>query len=1015
MSRTADPSRDLLFGLIALQNGLIDQDQLVNAFRAWTRDKAHPLAEYLADRGNVDADDRVAVEALVARHLKKHGGEAEKSLAALTAGRSTREGLANIGDPDLGGSLAHVGSASTRHEGDTDPDRTASYVVGAATSDGQRFRVLRPHASGGLGAVFVALDQELHREVALKQILAHHADDATSRRRFLIEAEITGGLEHPGIVPVYGLGTYGDGRPYYTMRFIRGDSLKEAIEAFHGDEGLKKDPGRRSLELRKLLRRFTDVCNAVEYAHSRGVLHRDLKPGNVIVGKHGETLVVDWGLAKATGQAAPASGERILMPSSASGSAETLPGSALGTPAYMSPEQAEGRLDQLGPRSDVYSLGATLYCLLTGGPPFAGEMADVIRSVQRGQFRPPRQVDGSIDRALQAVCLKAMALQPTDRHGSPKALAEDLERWMADEPVSAWREPWGRRALRWMRRRRTAMTAAAAATLVALLGLAGVLAVQARANHSLHAANERERERFDLALEAVRYFHSGVSEDLLLRESQFDGLRNRLLGGARDFYHKLEGMLEGQTDRRSRVALGLAYFEVGELTSRIGSREEALAIHSRALELRQALAREPGAGPAALAAVGLSHQAIGRVLRDMGRAEESLAEQTQGRLLLEAWSKLRPDDIKVARDLQRSFNGTVHALGDLGRWPEVLKATEEMIAFLEPLTRADPANTWALTASAEGYYDIAVSHLNSGHPAAALASLERARAIAQEALESRPDDVGARRMLGLIDNGIGASLGMLNRPTEALASYVRSRNLLESLVKAYPTSTELRFRLSEPLLSLGGALGASGRTAEAQDAYQAALATLEPSVQADPTAGLNRLMLATAHDGLGHLYLLTQSPARAAAAYEAARAIVEPLLAAAPATVYFQSALASSLCGLGILRQQARRPAEAVPLLRRAIATWERIPSPLPGDLYGLACAHAWLGAGLPAIEAGPEAETAMDFLRQAVAAGQRDTAMMRNDPGLEPLRTRTDFRWLMMDLAMPDEPFAAVNEIGPD
>src|SRR5437868_4471590 len=175
------------------------------------------------------------------------------------------------------------------------------------------------------------------------------------------------------------------------MRFIRGDSLKEAIEAFHADERMKSDPSRRSLELRKLLRRFLDVCNAIEYAHSRGVLHRDIKPGNIIIGRHGETLVVDWGLAKATGQADPGSAERTLMPSSAGGSAETRAGSALGTPSYMSPEQAEGQLDRLGPRSDVYSLGATLYCLLTGRPPFEGDdIGEVLRKVQRGDFPAPR-------------------------------------------------------------------------------------------------------------------------------------------------------------------------------------------------------------------------------------------------------------------------------------------------------------------------------------------------------------------------------------------------------------------------------------------------------------------------------------------------------------------------------------------------------------------------------------------------------------------------------------------------
>jgi len=234
----ADADRSLLFGLLALQNGLIDQDQLVAAFRGWTRDRSRALADYLAGRGDLDADDRAAAEALVARHLKKHGGT-EKSLAAVAAGRSTRESLAGLGNPEIEHTLTQLGSGS-----DGEADRTTSYAVGTATTDGRRFRVLRPHAKGGLGAVFVALDAELHREVALKQILDRHADDPTSRARFLLEAEITGGLEHPGLVPVYGLGTYADGRPFYAMRFIRGDSLKEVVDRFHADEALKTDAGR---------------------------------------------------------------------------------------------------------------------------------------------------------------------------------------------------------------------------------------------------------------------------------------------------------------------------------------------------------------------------------------------------------------------------------------------------------------------------------------------------------------------------------------------------------------------------------------------------------------------------------------------------------------------------------------------------------------------------------------------------------------------------------------------------
>ena len=303
MPQSSDPSRDLLFGLLALQTGLIDQAALVAAFHAWTRDKARPLADHLVALGRPRRRQRAAVEALAAVHVedarrRRRDGVWPRSPPASRRSRAWRSSATRTS------TRRWTTSVRPRPIADGDDDATAPpatpWARPPATASGSA--VLRPHARGGLGAVFVALDTELHREVALKQILDHHADDPTSRQRFLLEAEVTGGLEHPGIVPVYGLGTYADGRPYYAMRFIRGDSLKEAIERFHADEALKNDPGRRSLELRKLLRRFIDVCNAIDYAHSRGVLHRDIKPGNIIVGKHGETLVVDWGLAKATGR-----------------------------------------------------------------------------------------------------------------------------------------------------------------------------------------------------------------------------------------------------------------------------------------------------------------------------------------------------------------------------------------------------------------------------------------------------------------------------------------------------------------------------------------------------------------------------------------------------------------------------------------------------------------------------------------------------------------------------------------
>ena len=238
---SADTDRHLLFGLIALQLGLIQEAQLVAAFQAWTRDKSRPLADHLADRGSLDAAGKAAVESMVALHLMVHAGDAGRSLAALPTGRTTREQLEALNDPDLTVTIARFSGSSL----DRRAERSPSEPVGILASGAERFQILRPHARGGLGSVSVALDLELHREVALKQILDSHADDSVSRHRFIQEAEITGGLEHPGIVPVYSLGTSAAGRPYYAMRFIRGESLKEAIDRFHKDEGLKKEPGRR--------------------------------------------------------------------------------------------------------------------------------------------------------------------------------------------------------------------------------------------------------------------------------------------------------------------------------------------------------------------------------------------------------------------------------------------------------------------------------------------------------------------------------------------------------------------------------------------------------------------------------------------------------------------------------------------------------------------------------------------------------------------------------------------------
>jgi WD40 repeat protein/serine/threonine protein kinase len=477
-------AEQLVFGIVALQNNLITRDQLVAAFDAWVQDKSHTLPDVLQSQGALTGVQRGALQNLVEIFLAKHGSNAEKSLGALSSIPQVAPELEKLGDPDLFASLGHVA---------VDSETTLPYREFGS----ERFRILRPHATGGLGQVSVALDQELHREVALKELLPRHADNPINRERFLQEAEITGGLEHPGIIPIYALGQGPDGRPFYAMRFVKGDSLKAAIETFHRlDNPNRNDPGTRQLALRQLLGRFIDVCHAIDYAHSRGVLHRDLKPGNIMLGKHGETLVVDWGLAKSVGRNEIESEEVTLVPvSSLSSSGQTQPGSAIGTPSYMSPEQAAGQLDDLKPTTDVYCLGATLYHVLTGKPPLDkdkdGDVAGILSMVQRGDFRAPRAVLPEIPRELDAICLKAMALKPADRYPSAAALANDLERWLADEPVSAAPDLLHERISRFARKHRGYVQAGALAiALVALVSTLAAFLIDKQRWHNARLADE---------------------------------------------------------------------------------------------------------------------------------------------------------------------------------------------------------------------------------------------------------------------------------------------------------------------------------------------------------------------------------------------------------------------------------------------------------------------------------------------------------------------------------------------
>ena len=499
-------------------------------------------------------------------------------------------------------------SASDTDQPRSDADRKpAEPPVDRSVSETTRFRVVSLHASGGMGHVFVARDDQLHRSVALKEIQEQFADDRHIRDRFLREAEVTGQLEHPGIVPVYAMGHYEDGRPYYVMRMIRGHSLKHAIAALHrlreqGDEHAYR------LELRRLLNRFVTACNTIEYAHSRGVIHRDLKPDNIMLGPYGETLVVDWGLAKVIGSSdvrtdVPGGDDAVVQ---SEGEATTF-GTVTGTPAYMSPEQALGWHDAIKPGSDIYSLGATLYSLLTGRPPLGtDDLGNLIVRIQKQDFRKPREINPSIPRPLEAICLKAMAPSASARYRTAEALAGDLEAFLAGEPVSAWREPFSVRAARWVRRHRTLVSTAAATAAVLLVALGVIVFLQNSANRRLSEANDREtlarkeaeaqrdkaQQNFQMAQDAVDRYFTQVSDDRRLAQHGLEPLRRDLLKSAGQFY---ERFVAQDPKAALRYDNAWAKFRLAEITDEIAAPVEAVAGYEQAAQTFRELIKAEGA------------------------------------------------------------------------------------------------------------------------------------------------------------------------------------------------------------------------------------------------------------------------------------------------------------------------------------------------------------------------------------------------------------------------------------
>lgn len=635
----------------------------------------------------------------------------------------------------------------------------------------QRYQLVSNFARGGLGQIWLAQDSRLRREVAFKELLPSALKNRNALERFLEEAQITGQLEHPGIVPIYDIGYQQNGTPFYAMKLVRGETMEKHIEMLHQ---LPRDSPEFSLTFRKLLRNFIDICNALAFAHDRGVLHRDLKPLNVMLGAFGETLVLDWGLAKvldvpvADSDVAPITTEhgggfsvdeqtviqstdgesagsvtqgatagagrtqsaattggsvtqgghaqgttsggesvggrtqqmsgtfgttrRMVITDVRSVGSQTMMGSVMGTPAYMPPEQGRGDLEQLDARSDIYSLGGILYKLLTNHQPIAkGKIREVLKNVTEGNIIPPHEHDSRVPRPLEAVCLKAMARDRDDRYSTALELAQDVEAWLADEPVSCFEDPWTVKARRWARRHRTAVMTASGTVVTALLMTAGVWwahaaridAIRISARASLRQAEaaaaqgdfNQSRDLLNAAIGRV-----SVEEDLtdLLASLQS---RQTLLDAERlrRIERDVEDELEAAADRYRQGDYQNARAQLVELQTRLadeqGLPELSAAVQRTLNDVEQAIEKQ--------AAVAATADRFSRFLElcDEARARGSLQTmdnvdddarlaQKHAVEALELFGLNTPEPFaSVPEHFEESLPWTVSYHDRTGRWP----------------------------------------------------------------------------------------------------------------------------------------------------------------------------------------------------------------------------------------------------------------------------------------------------------------------------------------------------------
>ena len=666
----------------------------------------------------------------------------------------------------------------------------------------------------------------------------------------------------------------------------------------------------------------------------------------------------------------------------------TRDGALVGSPAYVSPEQVNGGIT-LDARSDLFGLGVVLYEMLTGTRPFQGSsMESVLHQVVDHEPVPPRRLVASVPRDLETICLKCLEKEPRRRYESAAELAEDLRRYLGREPTLARPpSPVGRLA-KWARRQPWAAACVAACLLAAVLLVAGaswhntrLLAELAkttkarkateaalgqlqvantelsvanakitRANTDLHASNEREHQRFALAMDAIKVFHSGVSEDLLLKEKQFEGLRTKLLKSAAAFYEKLEGQLQGQPDPGSQTALAQAYHELGLLTSKIDDKSQALVMHRKALAVRRKLAEESKGQSETILDLARSLHEVGRVSMEMGNMAAALEAVEEAKQLALRETRVGPN---AQRDAARALLGWSDILiGNqfyfTGNYTRSIAAYEKAKDTFELLVEANPSVVQFQVDLAACFNNIGLLLLEIGHVADALVAENKALSIREALVKANPNDSRSQHFLGTSRHNTGIALERAGRPAEALAQFKSALLIRLELMKANPAVTEFQNYVGGTHLEIGTLLLELGKPVDALAALETAQALLGATGASQPDYPRVHNDLAMVHAQRSMALADIGKVAETMAAIEKGLKIRETLASGNPSMPSFQIELIRDIHSASGVFLRLGRPDLALAASERAVMILEKLEKARPSDVAyrrELAISHLRLGS----------------------------------------------------------------------